>query len=208
MTRILKTALLVAACAGLVTVACAGPPAGAQSEAGSDGGKGGKEAEVAAVVGGQTISIAELDAAAKINNTDVYQKLYTARRQALDGMIGEMLLEQEAKAQGISVDELTQQEIGSKIAEVTDEQVADFYNKNQARMGNQPLDQMSARIRQFLTTQNQQTAEQAYLATLKKKAGVRIALDPPRVDVQIAENDPSKGPVGAPILLVEFSEFQ
>jgi hypothetical protein len=91
---------------------------------------------------------------------------------------------------------------------VTDEQVTDFYNKNKARMGNQTAEQMSGRIRQFLTSQNQQTAENAYLATLKKKAGVRIALDPPRVDVQISENDPSKGPVDAPILLVAFSEFQ
>ena len=47
-----------------------------------------------------------------------------------------------------------------------------------------------------------------FVANLKKEAGIEIYLDPPRSDVKIAANDPKKGPEGAPITLVEFSDFQ
>ena len=46
------------------------------------------------------------------------------------------------------------------------------------------------------------------LANIKTKHDVRINLDPPRVPVTVAANDPVKGPAGAPVQILEFSDFQ
>ena len=45
-------------------------------------------------------------------------------------------------------------------------------------------------------------------ASIKAKHEVKIHLDPPRVSVTIAANDPTKGPAGAPIQILEYSDFQ
>jgi hypothetical protein len=205
MGRILSVLVFLAVCVTLTGVACATPATGTGDEksGGNEGGGG-----IAARVGDQTISLDDVDQKAKTANTEVYQQLYTARRQVLDQMIAELLLEQEAEERGNEVSALITEEIASKAGTVSDADVQAFFEKNQSRMGNQTVEQMSGRIREFLTNQNNQQARGTYLTSLKKKAGVQIILDPPRVEVQIAENDPRKGPADAPILLVEFSEFQ
>ena len=43
---------------------------------------------------------------------------------------------------------------------------------------------------------------------MKSKNNVTTTLDPPRVPVTVAANDPVKGPAGAPVQIVEFSDFQ
>jgi hypothetical protein len=75
-------------------------------------------------------------------------------------------------------------------------------------MGGRPLEEMKPQIVGHLSGQRGSQVMQSYVADLKKKAGVRILLAPPRSDVKIAANDPRKGPDGAPITLIEFSDFQ
>ncbi len=202
MNRILRAVALAAAGTGLAAVACAAPATGDPVA------QGGKDDNVAARVGDHTISVTEVDARAKNDNSEIYQQLYTARRAALDAMVADYLLGQEAKARGVSVEELTRQEIDGKITPATEAQVQEFFNQNQARMGGQTLETVGPRIQQHLDSQSTQAAANAFLGSLKAKAALKIALEPPRVDVQVAQNDPTKGPATAPITLVEFSEFQ
>ncbi len=200
MSRLLRGAFVVAACAGLFGAACAAPAESSKAQ-----GTGG----VAARVGDRTITLDEVDERAKKTNADAYQKLYEARREALDQIINNLLVEREAQARGVAQAELLRAEIEAKTPPVADADVKAFYDQNQSRMQGQTLEAMAPRIREFLTAQQAESARSSFLAALKQKAGVKIALEPPRVDVQVAENDPAKGgPAGAPILLVEFSEFQ
>ena len=50
--------------------------------------------------------------------------LYEARRAAIDEIVGEKLIAQESKTRGVTTAALMDQEIGSKIAAVTDADVA------------------------------------------------------------------------------------
>ena len=47
-----------------------------------------------------------------------------------------------------------------------------------------------------------------YLDTLKAKTTVRVMLDPPRQKVAMVSSSPTRGPAGAPVEVVEFSDFQ
>ena len=83
-----------------------------------------------------------------------------------------------------------------------------FFNANTARMGGRTLEQMQPQIRTFLENAARQEAANEIIKALKKKYGVKLWLEPPRIEVEIAANDPTYGPEDAPIVLVEFSDFQ
>ncbi len=141
-------------------------------------------------------------------NMQAYQSLYTARRAALDRMITDILVEQEAAEQGLAVEKLYEQHLNAANTAVTEEDVKKYYDDNSARMGARTLEQLQAQIRQYLQGQKINAARTAFVDGLKKKAGVTIALEAPRAPVIIAANDPFKGPEDAPITIVEFSDFQ
>jgi len=166
------------------------------------------EAGIAAYIGGQAVTVADVDAKALGTNMTLAQSLYEARQEALNQIIMERLLTQEAAAQGTTVDALISKRVAEKAQPVTDADIEAFYNANQARMGGQPLEAMSGRIREYLASQRMSGARQGLLDELKQKSDVRITLEPPRVDVVIAANDPVQGREDAKVTIVEYVDFQ
>jgi protein-disulfide isomerase len=169
--------------------------------------------DVVATVGSSSITLAEVDERAmqqpaqSFGSLKLGQALYEARRLAVDELVSNKLMDQEAKARGIERSALVEKEIGSKVAPVTDIDVANWYQANQNRVQGAPLDQVRAPIRAYLVQERMEEARQLYVDTLKVKTPVRIMLEPPRQQVSAA-NAPSKGSASAPILMIEFSDFQ
>jgi protein-disulfide isomerase len=169
--------------------------------------------DVVATVGSTTVTLAEVDEkalqqpATSFGSVRLSQALYEARRAAVDEIVSSLLLDQEAKARGVDRAVVVEKEITSKVQPVTDAEVAAWYQANQARVQNAPLDRVRAPIRAYLIEERTEAARQAFVDALKAKTSVRISLDPPRQRVAEA-NAPAKGPAGAPIELIEFSDFQ
>lgn len=179
---------------------------GAKAEAQSDKPK--VEDGVAAYIGDKPVTIAELDAKALGEDLKLAQSLYDARRKALNDIIMEQVLAEEAKAQGTTSDALLRQRLAEETKPVTDEDVEAFYNANRNRMRGQSLEAMSGRIRQYLASQETTQARERLLKKLKQKADVRIALEAPRATVKVASNEPAVGPDNADITIVEYVDFQ
>ena len=182
------------------------------SAASGDSGKGKATAagsgSVAAKVGETTISLQDVDAKAAANLMKVRQQEYEARQQALDGMINDELFEREAKAKGVTKDKLIETEISSKVSEPTQPEIDAYYERNKARMGGQTKEQIGPQIAAMLKSQKVAGVQQDYLKSLRTKYGVKVMLEPPRVQVT-ADDDPSRGgPANAPVTIVEFSDFQ
>src|SRR5207245_1898120 len=82
--------------------------------------------DVVATVGATSITLEQLDeralqqSVANFGNLKLSQALYEARRAAADEIIGNLLLDQEAKRRGLERSVLFEQEITSKIKAVTD----------------------------------------------------------------------------------------
>lgn len=198
--RLLVTALVVAAVSG-----CGGT---AESpDTGTVGATGGG-ANVVASIGDHKITLEDVDRKGRELNSQTYQALYDARKQALDGLISDYLLETEAQARGIRKEELVAQEVTQKAQLPTAEQIQAFYEQNQAAMRGRTLEQTSGQIKMFLTNQSRQGAMNVLLGSLREKNPVETMLEPPRVAVTIAANDPTKGPADAPVQILEFSDFQ
>jgi len=188
----------------LSVLVCAG--AWAEPQAKNDAPK--ENAGVAAYIGSDAIAIQDLDAKVLKTNMKLAQSLYDARRAVLNDLIMERVLAPEAAKKGVSVELFLRERIAEKAKPVTDADVQAFYDANSARMGKKPFEQMSGQIRTYLVSQGESAARESLLTELKEKAGVKIVLGPPRVDVVLAANDPTKGPANAKVTIVEFSDFQ
>src|SRR5690349_5507955 len=192
--------------AGALGLLAACSSSAAQSKAPAPG-------DVVATVGPTSITLAQVDdralqqPAASFGSVKLGQALYEARRMALDELVGNALIDQEAKARGIDRSTLVEQEITSKVPQVTDTEISSWYDANRARVQGASLDQVRQPIRAYLTQERAQLARDQYLDTLKAKTPVRVRLEPPRQYVSAA-NGPTKGPSSAPIELIEFSDFQ
>jgi protein-disulfide isomerase len=168
-------------------------------------------AEVVAYVEGAEISLASVDESIQNRLAKIRTEEYNLRRAALDQMIDEALLENEAKARGISVDELIKTEIDEKAGEVTDQEIQRYYDANKARnrsIQGKSLEQVSPQIRQALEQQKAAARRQAYTAELKAAGDVKVMLQPPRAEVSVPDGEPAKGAADAPIVMVLFSDYQ
>jgi protein-disulfide isomerase len=133
-------------------------------------------------------------------------QMYQVRRNGTEELVSEYLLEQAAQARGLTGEQLLQQEVDAKLSEVTDKEADDFYAANHARI-RKPLDEVRPQIRNYLQQNKLSEARRIYLKGLRDKAQVKVYLTPPIVEVS-ADDAPFKGPVDAPITIVEFSDFQ
>jgi protein-disulfide isomerase len=161
---------------------------------------------VVAVVDGREITEQELLDRVRGEMLKLEAQMYEVRRNGAEELISEYLLEQTAKARGLSGDQLLQQEVDAKIGEVTAKEVEDFYAANQARI-RKPLSEVQPQIFNYLRQNKLTEARRIYLRSLRDKAQVKVYLRPPIVEVS-AEGAPFKGPQSAPITIVEFSDFQ
>ena len=81
------------------------------------------------------------------------QALYDGRRAALENIIADMLLAEEAKKKGMSADAYVESEIAKRVKPVTDAEVVTFYQSNMNQMQGRSLEQMSPAINRFLSDQ-------------------------------------------------------
>jgi len=169
--------------------------------------------DTVATVGSANITLADVDAralertAGDFGGVRLSQALYDARRGALNTIVGNLLLDAEAKSRGTDRATLEQREITSKVAAPSETEIASWYQANQARVQGAALDQVRAPIRNLLIEQRMDAAREAFLDSLMKKTPVHITLEPPREKVEAAGR-PSQGPSSAKVEVIEFSDFQ
>ena len=190
--------------------ACAGDPS-AQSQAPAPPST---PDTVVAEVGGRKVTLKELDDKWEefdaAERARVTQLLYQNRRNMLDQLVGEILIENAAKAANQSVGDFVKQETAKRLTPVSDAEVAQFYEQNKDRAQGRTLNDLGAQIKTFLEEQRGIQARARLVEELKVKTsgGVKVLLEPPRYTVAVAEHDPIRGNTKAPVTLIEFSDYQ
>ncbi|MGH7803649.1 MAG: DsbA family protein, partial [Candidatus Binatia bacterium] len=180
-------------------IACSKPEAGAPvASADADA--------VAATVADKTITVGEIDEAIRSDLARVEMQRYEARREHLDRVIDQTLVGKTAAEVGVSDEDLFKKEVADKVKPASDDEVKAYYEQNKAQIG-KPFEEIAPRIRQALASQTMQARQREFVAGLRKEYGVTIALAPPRTEVS-TEGGQSQGPADAPIVLVEFSDYQ
>jgi len=165
------------------------------------------QAETVATVGGRTITRAELDKAVRSRLIELENERYEALKDGLDGMVAEEMVKLEAKARGVSMENLLKQEIVDKLKVPTDEEVKAFYDQNQEAVQGAPFDAVKSQIASYLQQQSSGQRQQDFVTELKKKYKPTITLPAPVIDVSTAGR-PEKGPKNAPVTIIEFSDYE
>jgi protein-disulfide isomerase len=136
-------------------------------------------------------------------------QLYDLRKQALDKMVDDYLIEQAAKKAGLSPDQYLARETGQ--AQVTETDAHKFYDDHRAAIDQQTkgqsFDQIKGRIVLALEHQQLRQGRDALVARLRAATPVSEMLQAPRVSVASAGH-PWSGGTAAPVTVVEFSDFQ
>lgn len=160
--------------------------------------------QVAATIDGKSITLQEVDEAF---GGKIAEQIYQLRQNAVEELIAQKLLEQEAAKKNISVEQLLTGAI--QVSEPSEAEIKAIYEANKDRVG-EPLEKVRPQIINAIK-QNRRGAEQNnYLAELRKGAKVEIKLEKPpvkRVEVSV-DDDPFVGPKDAPVTVVEFSDYQ
>jgi protein-disulfide isomerase len=184
-----------------LVVACAAETSGpAEAEATSP---------VAARIGGEDITEAELDAFIKDQLLEQQTQgdpsaLHELRVTQIENLIGRRLLDEEAARRGVSADEVLDQEAAARVT-VSDEEIQAFFDQNQGRIQGDYA-ALAPQIRDYLSRQAGATAAREFVDELRAQAGVEVLLVTPRI--QVASTGSAIGPVDAPVTIVEFSDYQ
>jgi protein-disulfide isomerase len=166
--------------------------------------------EVLATVGDQKITLADIrdKAGEGLEQLDIEYARAKSNiiEKALDETLRERVVGAEAARQGKTVDELVIAEAGGTI-EPSEIEISRWYNENQNRVGGRPLEQIRSQIAELLRNEKQRIAATKLERRLNAEKKVSIKFQPYRFKFE-NENAPSLGSAGAPVQVVEFSDFQ
>jgi protein-disulfide isomerase len=163
---------------------------------------------VVAEVDGAAVTATELDEKVGNRLVRIRQEEYEIRRQALDEIVYDRLLEKEAKKRGISTTDLVRDEVDNQVPEPDAKTVETIYEHNQARFAGKPREAVLGEIRSALKSQGRQMRQATFSRSLREKAAVKVALEPPRATVAVPASAPTLGPNGAPVTIVQFVDYQ
>jgi protein-disulfide isomerase len=167
---------------------------------------------VVAEVAGRKITLKEVDerwqAMNPVERARVTQLLYQNRRSVLEQIMGDMLIENAAKAANMTSAQYLEEETQKRATPVADNEVEQFFEANKDSARGRTFEQLREPIRQYLTEQKKQQARAKLIADLSNPSAVRVMLEPPRQTVEVAAGDPVRGPATAQVTVVEYSDFQ
>jgi protein-disulfide isomerase len=163
-----------------------------------------QDSEVVVEIQGEKITRAQLQEQESGLLLQARYDFYKAEQKALDELIAKKLLENEARAQNITVDELLKREVESKVKDLTEDQLRTVYDVVAPK---EPFEAVRAKIQESVHNEKVKRARIAYIDSLREKTNVVVLLGPPSADFAVGDA-PRLGPANAPVQLVEFADFE
>ena len=194
--------------AAALSTACSGPRGAAPPAAGSPSAAPAVADQPVAQVDGRAITRAEVDARAAGGLQRLAQEEYELRRQALEEIVAERLLDAEAARRGVSRDALLQAEVVAKTAPPTREQMRAVYERSRDRLGDRSYADVAPQIERSLREQALGQRQADFFAQLRARSSVQVSLDAPRASLAVPADAPALGPAQAPITIVGFLDYQ
>jgi len=160
--------------------------------------------QVVARVSGADLTLGDLkqDEGGKLLQAE-YQ-YYLNERKALEELIDNRLLADEARKRGISLDQLLETEVYKGVKDPTEDQLEVYYEGLDTQETYQSVhDDILQHIRELRRTK----ARAAYVERLRSEAKINILLMPPSAHVDVSKAY-ARGSESAPVVLVEFADYQ
>lgn len=150
------------------------------------------EEDLLALIGGQLLQLQNQE--------------YELKVKALESVINQRLLQEEARRTGGSIDTLLEESVDKKVTRPNANELEAYYLAQKDRL-NQPLADVRVQLEQALLQARRQQAKQQYLERLRQEARVTILLSRPKVEM-VADRSRLLGDPEAAVTIVEFADFQ
>jgi len=159
-----------------------------------------------ATVDGQNITDDDLAPYVAGQLRPIREQEYQIKKKALDVLIGQKLLEAEAKKRGLTTEKLLEQDVDAKVPEPNDTEINAIYLVQREQIA-RPYEEVKSQLQQSLKKAKIAQARQDYSARLREQAKVTVLMTSPRTQVGF---DPARvrGNPKANVMIVEFSDFQ
>jgi predicted DsbA family dithiol-disulfide isomerase len=159
---------------------------------------------VLATVGDHAVTQGEVD-------SKVASQLYDLRKQALDDVIDDYLLQQAAKKAGLKPDQYIDRQVRMIAPRVDAREAEQFYNEHKAKLdeqtGGRSFNDIKPRLIAALQRQRDEAAQQELLRKLRAESHVSVLLEAPHVSIA-STGHPVNGSSSASVTIIEFSDFQ
>jgi protein-disulfide isomerase len=162
------------------------------------------DTRVVAEVGGEQVTMADLEQEESTRLLAAHYTYYQAQTRALNDLIDKKLLEQKAKSEHITLEQLIDRDIKSQVKDPTEDQMKVYYEGLETE---QPFEAVRGKILEKIRELRTNKAQAAYVAALRTQSTVYVTLAPPRTNVDTA-NAPSIGPKDATVTVVEFADYE
>lgn len=169
---------------------------------------GGDSAKTAvAAVNGKAITEEQLNTAVGHQLERLRAEEYRIKQGALDQLIAKELLENEAKARGITTDELLEREVESAVPPAAEALVEQAWTSAKGAIRELPKEKAKEQLASMMRAVGVRERRAAFIASLSKRSNVKRFLDPPRLQLSQTSSH-TIGDAAAPVTVVEFSDFE
>ena len=162
---------------------------------------------VVAKIGDQVITESELETLAGSSLVALRQQIYDTQVSRLEAEIYQRLVQQAAAAEGLTEGDYLRKRIDEMVGEPDEGEIVKLMTQYRSQLSDDDL-QARAQIVQALKQREKQQLSQDLRTVLFAEGGVEILLVPPRVEVAVADGTPARGPADAPIVMIEYTDFQ
>jgi len=164
-----------------------------------------KPKQPVATVDGQPIYDEDLAPSIEGQLQPLRNQEFEIKRKALDGLIEQKMLEVAAKKKGLTTEKLIEQEVNVNVSDPSDAELEGYYY-GLGRVA-KPFAEVKTQLRDSFKQAKIRQARENYMKTLREGTKVVVLLSAPRVEVA---HDPARvrGDAKAPIMIVEFSDYQ
>ncbi len=163
------------------------------------------DSTVVAEVGGVKVTMGELEQEESSKLLAAHYTYYQAESRALEELVDKRLVEQKAKSEGLTYEQLVDRDIRSQVKDPTEDQMKVYYEGLET---DQPYEAVRQKILDKIRDVRLNRATAAYVRALRAETPVFIALAPPQVSVETANAAATIGPKAPVVTLVEFADYE
>jgi protein-disulfide isomerase len=164
--------------------------------------------QAAATVGGEAISLAELERAAAVRLLQVHTEMYELRRAEIEKRIGELVIAQRAGEENLSPAAWLDREAAGQMRAITSAEVEEAFKTLTGPERTKPKEEALASLERDMRQARRLEVSKSIVRQLRKKAIVDIRLESPRLDRNDLGGIAVHGPDDAPVTMVVFEDFQ
>lgn len=159
---------------------------------------------VVARVGGNNLTMADLQKKEGGKLLQAEYQYYLNERKVLEELIDDQLLADEARRRNLSLDELLNKEVYKDVKDPTEDQLEVYYEGLDTK---EPYEAVRADVLAHIRELRRAKARAAFVENLRKQAKINVLLMPPSADINVAKAY-TKGSQDAPVVFVEFADYE